>query len=475
MGLTQVLIFAAAAILLRLLARGVRRGWLLLVASALAIYWLQPGMPIRYLDFWLPTATLGLAALSWALVTPRDVCRQRENWLAGGLLVGVILVVAATRFLGPGSLFMANRPPQFGQAAVGAAFLFFLVLLAARYFPRSTGFLTAGIVLILALFVVIKVPAFSQAAAGVLRSLSGQDAGRALPTDIRWLGFSYVAFRLMHTLRDRQTGRLPTVSLRDYLVYALFFPAFTAGPIDRLPRFQKELEQPFTALALPADLGAGCQRLVTGLFKKFVVADSLSLIALNAVNAAQVRQGGWAYLMLIAYSFLIYFDFSGYTDIAIGLGRMLGFQLPENFNYPYFKPNLTQFWNNWHMTLTQWFRAYFFNPLTRSLRRYQALPAWVVILITQLATMVLIGMWHGVTLNFFLWGVWHGLGLFVHNRWADWLKPRSAWLEVLPWRRKLWEFAGMILTFHYVAVGWLFFALPAPDLSWRVLRLILGG
>jgi D-alanyl-lipoteichoic acid acyltransferase DltB (MBOAT superfamily) len=475
MGLTQVLIFAAAAILLRLLARGVRRGWLLLVASAVAIYWLQPGMPIRYLDFWLPTATLGLASLSWVLVTPREVCRQRENWLAGGLLAGVVLAVAVTRFLGSGSLFMATRPPQFGQAAAGAALVFLLVLLAARFLPRSSAFLTAGTLLILVLFVVIKVPALSQFAAGALRTLSGQDAGRALPTDIRWLGFSYVAFRLIHTLRDSQTGRLPAVSLRDYLVYALFFPAFTAGPIDRLPRFQKELEQPFAALDLPVDLGTGGQRFFTGLFKKFVVADSLSLIALNGANAAQVRTGGWAYLMLIAYSFLIYFDFSGYTDIAIGLGRVLGFQLPENFNHPYLKPNLTLFWNNWHMTLTQWFRAYFFNPFTRSLRRYKDLPAWVVILVTQLATMTLIGLWHGATLNFLLWGAWHGLGLFVQNRWSDWLKPRSAWLELQPWRKKLWQALGVVLTFHYVALGWLFFALPSPTLSWRVLNLIFGG
>jgi alginate O-acetyltransferase complex protein AlgI len=153
---------------------------------------------------------------------------------------------------------------------------------------------------------------------------------------------------------------------------------------------------------------------------------------------------------------------------------MLGFDLPENFNRPYLKPNLTQFWNNWHMTLTQWFRAYFFNPLTRSLRRKKNFPAWSVILITQLSTMVLIGMWHGVTLNFLLWGVWHGLGLFVHNRWLAWFKGHSAWLEVNIWRKKVWNVLGMVLTFHYVAIGWLFFALPNPSLAWRMLGLLFG-
>lgn len=474
MGLSQVLIFIAAAVLLRLLGRGVRRGWLLLAASAVAVYWLQPAMPIRYLDFWLPTATLGLVVISWAAVTPPEVCRQRQNWLAGALLVGVALMVAATRLIGSGSLFMASRPPQLDQAVLGVGLAAGLIAGGVRFLPRRNGMLTGMIVLILGLFLIIKVPALAEWAASGLRALGGQAASRALPTDIRWLGFSYVAFRLIHTLRDRQTGKLPVVSLRDYLVYALFFPAFTAGPLDRLPRFQKDLAQPLSMESLPEDIGIGGYRLAVGLFKKFVVADSLSLLALNAVNAGQVRTGGWAYLMLIAYSFLIYFDFSGYTDIAIGLGRVMGFQLPENFNHPYRKPNLTQFWNNWHMTLTQWFRAYFFNPLTRRLRRQQELPAWAVILITQLSTMVLIGMWHGVTINFVLWGAWHGLGLFVHNRWSDWFKPRSSWLDAQTWRKPAWEFLGMILTFHYVTLGWLFFALPTPALAGRVWGLLLG-
>jgi len=98
---------------------------------------------------------------------------------------------------------------------------------------------------------------------------------------------------------------------------------------------------------------------VIGLFKKFALADSLALIALNAVNAGQVKSSGWMWLILYAYAFQIYFDFSGYTDIAIGMGRWLGIRLPENFAHPYLKPNLTLFWNSWHITLAQWFRAYF--------------------------------------------------------------------------------------------------------------------
>jgi alginate O-acetyltransferase complex protein AlgI len=185
---------------------------------------------------------------------------------------------------------------------------------------------------------------------------------------------------------------------------------------------------------------------------------------LNATNAAQVRSAGWAWVLLYAYTFQIFLDFSGYTDIAIAIGRLLGVRLPENFISPYLKPNITQFWNNWHITLTQWFRAYFFNPLTRALRSSKKkLPIPIIIFMTQIGTMILIGLWHGVTWNFFLWGLWHGLGIFFHNRWSDLTKARFI---VLPIRwQKVLNLGGILLTFHFVALGWVFFALPSPVIS----------
>ncbi len=116
------------------------------------------------------------------------------------------------------------------------------------------------------------------------------------------------------------------------------------------------------------DLLQGGLRIATGCFKKFVLADALSLFALNEVNAPLLKSSGWAWLLLYAYSFRLLLDFSGYTDIAIGLGSVMGFSLPENFHRPYLKADLTSFWNSWHITLAQWFRAYVFNPLTRALR-----------------------------------------------------------------------------------------------------------
>jgi D-alanyl-lipoteichoic acid acyltransferase DltB (MBOAT superfamily) len=127
------------------------------------------------------------------------------------------------------------------------------------------------------------------------------------------------------------------------------------------------------------------------------------------------------------------------------------------------------------MTLTQWFRAYFFNPFTRSLRtRYRNLsPAWVI-LITQLSTMVLIGLWHGITWNFVLWGAWHGLGLFVQNRYSDWVRLHLIRLENRPrWQQGLKVF-NIVLTFHFVALGWVWFALPQVSSSLQVFTGLFG-
>jgi D-alanyl-lipoteichoic acid acyltransferase DltB (MBOAT superfamily) len=320
-------------------------------------------------------------------------------------------------------------------------------------------------------FVFLKVPALSQFLSQLLRALNGQSTSLASPLDIRWLGFSYIAFRLLHTLRDRQTGRLPAVSLAEYVVYVIFFPALAAGPIDRIERFVGDLRRP-VALA-QADFGEAWKRLALGLFKKFAIADTLGLVALNATNAPQVHSAGWGWVLLYAYAFQIFFDFSGYTDIAIGLGRLLGIRLPENFKAPYLKANLTQFWNNWHITLTQWFRAYFFNPVTRALRSgKKALPIIAIIFITQMGTMLLIGLWHGATWNFIAWGAWHGLGLFIHNRWSDWTKAGFARLTA--GSQRLLNIGGVILTFHFVALGWVFFALPTLSLSGAFFQTLVG-
>jgi D-alanyl-lipoteichoic acid acyltransferase DltB (MBOAT superfamily) len=472
MSLTQLLLLAAVALAARWLAGGRYRRAAILVVSVLALYWLQPAVAIRQLDFWLPTATIALTVLTWALTRPQPgLPLERETLLWGGAIAGLALSVSLLRYVEPLCCLTPSRPPDVGWVALGLLGFATPAAFSARFGAGRWRVLLLTVVLLIGLLVVLKLAPLTQAASGALRGLSGQSTALAAAADLQWLGLSYIAFRLIHTLRDRAAGRLPALSLHEYAAYVLFFPAITAGPIDRAERFVKDFRAELRADS--DDLTEGGRRLLLGLFKKFVVADSLGLFALNAVNAAQTESAVWLWVLVYAYAFRIYFDFSGYTDVALGLGRWLGVRLPENFDRPYLKPNLTAFWNSWHMTLAQWFRAYYFNPLTRFLRESN-LPPVLVIFLCQATTMTLIGVWHALTWNFALWGLWHGLGLFAHNRWLAWSRGRFPLLERNATARRAWEVAGALLTFHFVTLGWVWFALPDFSLSMRTLLTLLG-
>jgi D-alanyl-lipoteichoic acid acyltransferase DltB (MBOAT superfamily) len=359
---------------------------------------------------------------------------------------------------------------------VAAAWLVLLTGLVVLVFllrrgRGQTALLVLAVIGVIALLVLVKSPPLTGTLYNLVKSLRGEGAD-AVPFSIQWLGFSYVAFRLLHTFFDRLSGRLPAVSLDEYVTYIIFFPAFTAGPIDRIERFLRDLRDPQPVQA--EDWLAAGQRFFTGLFKKFVLADALALVSIGAF-APFIRTAGWAWLVLYAYTFRLLFDFSGYTDIAIGMGRLAGIRLPENFASPYLKTNLTQFWNSWHMSLTQWFRAYFFNPLVRTFRSARKpIPPFAIIAIAQFGTMILIGLWHGISWNYVLWGVWHAAGLFLHNRWSEWTRARATSWAAIPARKVFLNVAGILVTFHYVALGWVFFALTTPAQSWAFFLKLFG-
>jgi D-alanyl-lipoteichoic acid acyltransferase DltB (MBOAT superfamily) len=442
------------------------RTYLLLAFSTLAVYWFQPLVPLRSFDFWLPSLTLALVVLTWFITSSGGIWRSRQNLIALLLITGLPALIALSRYVLPEPIFTAAPPPRF---SIFFAFVIALAIAipAIRWLSgRFLWVLSAAIVFLILVLVILKTPVLSLQTSIVLRSLTNRSIENAASTDLRWLGISYIAFRLIHVLRDKQAGRLPELALAEFATYVVFFPSLAAGPIDRAERFAGDLRKDF-ALTQDETLYAG-QRIVMGLFKKFVVADTLALIALNDLLATQVRTTGWMWVIVYAYTFQIYFDFSGYTDIAIGIARLVGIQLPENFAAPYLKPNLTQFWNSWHMTLTQWIRNYFFNPFNRWMRRFKTVPLWTMILIGQAATMALIGLWHGITLNFVLWGLWHGLGLFVQNRWSDFIRTRYPNLQQNGRLQPILQISGIIVTFHFVALGWVFFALSEPSRSWQV-------
>lgn len=480
MALFHILLFTIAAAALGTVARGRWRGWLMLGASVLAIYWLGSVSPIRTLDFWLPTAVLALTALVWAATYPASATADdpplptSETWITAAVVAGLVLMVTLLRYVPALCCITPSPPPSLFTVAFVLVAIAGATLLTWRFSPGTRAAIAILTALLIGLLVVLKYEPLGTAASAALRALSAQSVERASALDVRWLGFSYVAFRLLHMLLDRLAGRLPALSLREALTYVVFFPAYTAGPIDRVERFVKDLRAPFT-LTLPAAFEGG-RRIVIGLFRKFVLADGLALIALNAQNAAQTTSALWMWVLLYAYAFRLYFDFAGYTDIAIGLGLLMGIRLPENFQRPYLKPNLTAFWNAWHITLAQWVRTYVFNPLTRALRANpRGIPAALIIAVGQLVTMVLIGLWHGITWNFVIWGVWHGVGLFIHNRWANAMRIPLRRLEGRLSVKRLYTVASVLVTFHYVLLGWVWFALPTVDLARAVFARLFGG
>ena len=458
MTLTVIGLMCAGALLVWVLRS--QRPTALLVLSVVGLYMLQPvGFEIA-----LPTATLLLVIAVWWLITPRAARNDTITALVliASAALAVLLRVGIQTPVIDGvvksrldDLLQGLRvlPPlaAVAVAALGAGAVIPKDNDAARR-RIATGF----VLVIIALLVVLKLPALHDAIPDALARYS-----QTAFLDWQWIGFSYIAFRLMHVLLDFRNQRLRPMTLRDFALYVTFFPALVAGPIDRAEHFVSDLARP---IVLDTErLIAGGTRIGMGLFKKFVVADSLARIALNATLVEQsVRGMPWTlWLMLYAYSFQIFFDFSGYSDIAIGIGILAGIKLPENFNAPYLKPNITAFWNSWRITLASWFRTYFFTPLSRALMATQLRKQrLLIILITQVSTMMLIGLWHGITLNFVLWGLWHGLGLWLHRWFTDHAQGWHAYVQARPKLASVVQVLSVVGTFHFVALGWVFFALP---------------
>lgn len=328
-----------------------------------------------------------------------------------------------------------------------------LVAWSARRGQRR--WIGASILVVMALFIVTRWPAAWDVLQRPFLTLIDQPASFRLPPTA-WLGLSYVLFRLLHILLDARRNQLPDLDLRSAVIYALFPPSLIAGPIDRWPRFKTDLDRFGSAFEFRF-VGSGAWRILIGAFKKFVLAGFLAKLPLDLTQYPDRTPFPVLWLALYGYGLLLYFDFSGYTDMALGVAQLFGFTLPDNFDAPYLKTNLARFWQSWHMTLSSWARDYVFLPLARTLRlKADWLPPNGAALISHLVTMLVIGLWHGFAWTFVVWGLWHGVGLFVVKVWGDFARARHI-------RRTRWMTAsGWLITFNFVMLGWVFFG--APDL-----------
>jgi alginate O-acetyltransferase complex protein AlgI len=280
------------------------------------------------------------------------------------------------------------------------------------------------------------------------------------------LGFSFLAFELMHFAIERRRGRLDGASLVDVAAFAFFFPCRIAGPIKRFPEFTAAV-----ASAEPSvdNVYAGVLRILMGLAKKFMVAD---VLALTVAEGGYAGSPAHAWTVVLAYSLQIFFDFSAYSDIAIGVSRMLGVTVPENFRWPYFSPNIQEFWNRWHITLSSWVRTYVFLPTGHELfrtrlRRYPV----VVAAASYLVSFLIIGAWHGLMANYLLWGAYHGLLLTGYHVTRAYT-PAAVVANPL-YRSTLAKAGGTVITFGLVSIGWVPFMSDLPG-AWRLVRLMLG-
>mgnify|MGYP001176831310 FL=1 len=493
LGLVEILVIALAAVLFAALIPPRWRGWAILLGSVIGIYWLQPPLAPRWADFLLPSATIALGVAGWwlsrqhqqAFLSPvhddddhpggRDPhIYVQDDWLTLLVVMTVILALSLFRYAPAELRLTASRPPTPLFVAVTALEVG-LLFLALAIILRRVGHwvaLNGGIAAILFLFVLVKWSPATTVVAGWWRSLTEQDVSLAAPSDLVWLGFAYVVVRIIHTIRDRRMNVMPDMPLSAYLSYILFIPAFVAGPIDRIQRFSGDYHALGSLRGFdPARWGSGLWRVGEGLFKKFVVADLLAQgMSLTPALAEQTESAAAMWLLLFGYGLRIYFDFSGYTDIAIGLGMLFGFRLPENFNRPYTRSNITTFWQSWHMSLSEWARFYIFTPLSRALLRRRSKAAGLltpttIVLSAHLATMIAIGLWHSISWNFFIWGLWHGVGLFIHKQWSDRTRKWYRGLQGRPWPRRAWAVAGWGMTVLFVMLGWVWFLLPTPQMA----------
>ena len=277
-----------------------------------------------------------------------------------------------------------------------------------------------------------------------------------LPIGISFFSFTQIAF-----LVDARQGKAQEVSLWRYALFASYFPYIVAGPVlnhrDMLPQFADRANYAVTA----NNLAVGLTLFTFGLAKKLLIADNLVPVV-DVAFAGDNPSLLAAWVGMLAYSFQLYFDFSGYSDMAIGVSRMLGFQIPFNFDSPYKAVNVSEFWTRWHISLSRFLRNYLYIPLGGNrhgqFNRYRNL----------MLTMLLGGLWHGSNWTFVIWGGLHGLYLCLQHGWQTWRG------EGRPAPTRTLRVLSQVLTFLAVLVAWVFFRAPDLPAALEVLRGLVG-
>jgi D-alanyl-lipoteichoic acid acyltransferase DltB (MBOAT superfamily) len=298
------------------------------------------------------------------------------------------------------------------------------------------------------------------------------------------LGISFLTFQKIGFLADVQSGRVKTVRLLDFLLFTLFFPRALAGPIvhyeEVMPQFSDA-----PARRIMANVVAGLFLFSIGLFKKTVIADGVAPFVPAAFDVPGPAGLLTAWVGVLAYVFQLYFDFSGYSDMALGAARLFGVRLPMNFNSPLKATSILEFWSRWHITLTRFLTAYIYTPIVLHLTRARmakgkpvlwgkrSTPAAIAILVglPTLITMAISGLWHGAGWQFIVWGLLHGIYLTINQSWRM-LRPRF-WADQTSYERVM-KPLGFVLTFSAVVLSLIFFRASSVTSAWSILGDMVG-
>lgn len=290
----------------------------------------------------------------------------------------------------------------------------------------------------------------------------GHDVRLDLTSLIIPIAISFFTFQAISYVVDCYRGTIERVTFLDLAVYMSFFPHLVAGPIVRAGEFIPQLRNPHNPRAVEVTRAA---TLITrGLFKKMIVADLLYTQLVRPAFGAPKSLGSLDALAAIyAYAAQLYCDFSGYTDIAIGIALLLGFKFPENFNRPYSASSLRDFWQRWHMTLSRWLRDYVYIPLGGNKK---SIFGAHFISFNLIATMTIGGLWHGANITFVVWGLYHGIALSIERGLRNFNERHNIEVPLLLRR---------FLTFNIVAFGWVIFASQSLSDAWTMISKVFSG
>ena len=363
-----------------------------LLAAAVVIYWRLPNERNIRLAFLCMTSGVGVVYLLWSTLENRQVMAVLGS---------------------------------FGSISLGS------YAIAARLArQRSKPWLVLGVSL--------PFTAFLSLQCGFLASCTGARSSWIVPVSV-----GFFVMRQVHFVYESYRGGIKRRGLLEFIAYVVYFPTIIAGPIERFPRFVEQIGVDFDRECLTR----GAERILVGTFKKFVVADLLitSMLPPDELTRSGFHGVPWSVtIFACSMKFLyVYFDFSGYTDMAIGTSRLFGIRVMENFNFPLLRSNLAEFWRAWHMSLASMARDYVYFPLLVKYRHT---------VVALVATMLVIASWHEVSPGWLLWGLHHGIGLAVL---AAFQRRAAAWCWLQPVRGTLgWRIGATMATLFFVTYGY---------------------